>query len=69
MRRKPAEATAHHEGGHAVVAWRLAIPFRYATIVPEEESLGHVLFNRLPRWCDETEASYHADRARLFVER
>ena len=38
------EHTAYHEAGHAVAAVVLHRPFRYATIRPEEDSLGHVMF-------------------------
>jgi len=38
----PIENTAYHEAGHAVVACRLRRPFRYVTIEPESDSLGHV---------------------------
>jgi len=67
--KKSLGATAHHEAGHAVAAWRLEIPFRYATIIPHEDSLGHVLFNRFPKWCDEESERYQPGRARLWVER
>jgi ATP-dependent Zn protease len=34
--------TAYHEAGHGVVAWRESVPFKYISIVPTEDSLGHV---------------------------
>jgi Peptidase family M41 len=63
------EATAHHEAGHAVVAWSLGIPLRHATIIPDEDSIGHVLFHKLPKWCEENSRSYSPDRARIFMEK
>src|ERR1700689_4938661 len=45
-------STAHHEAGHAVVAFYLAKPFRYVTVKPDEKagSLDHVRFPRAPKW-------------------
>ena len=34
--------TAYHEAGHAVACYFLHFPFKYLTIEPEEDSLGHV---------------------------
>jgi hypothetical protein len=47
--KKTAESTANHEAGHAAVAWRLAVPFRYVTVVPEPGSLGHMA-HQCPKW-------------------
>jgi hypothetical protein len=44
---KHLEAAAHHEAGHAVVAWKLGIKFRHVTIKADHDSLGHVLFQRM----------------------
>jgi hypothetical protein len=63
------QAIAHHEAGHAVVAWRLHIPFRYVTVVSDEDSFGHVLFQRLPKWCNWESESYQEQKARLYIER
>lgn len=41
--------TAYHEAGHVVARHYLHLPFRYATIVPGEDSLGHVLGAKLPK--------------------
>ena len=40
---------AYHEAGHAVAGYELHVPFRYVTIVPDEEqgSAGHILYSRL----------------------
>ena len=40
---KSLEATAYHEAGHAVAAWRLGVGFRKQalSIVPDGDSLGH----------------------------
>ena len=42
--RRLLEQVAYHEAGHAVACVRLGRAFRYATIVPKEDSLGHVLY-------------------------
>lgn len=41
--------TAYHEAGHAVVAIALGRSFRKVTIVPDEDSLGHVLHRPFPK--------------------
>jgi len=67
---QPSTATvAYHEAGHAVVAWRLCVPFRHVTIIPEEGNLGHVLRSQIPKWCREESDSYNEDRARMFMEK
>ena len=38
---------AYHEGGHALAAWALKVPFARVSIVDTEDSWGHVLFNPL----------------------
>lgn len=38
-------ATAYHEAGHAVAAWCLGVGQRYATIVENEFSAGHVMLD------------------------
>lgn len=61
-------ATAHHEAGHAVVAWRVGLGFKYVTVKPDANrgSLGHIA-SRFPGWFKpEIEAS---DRIRLHAER
>lgn len=45
--RKKIERTAYHEAGHAVASYLLHIPISYVTIIPDEDSLGHVK-NPLP---------------------
>ena len=42
-------STAYHEAGHAVVAVALGRRFRSVTIVPGEDTLGHVLFRPFPK--------------------
>jgi len=69
-RRPPriSQATAYHEAGHAIAAWRLELSFRYVTVEPcvSDGSLGHIL-HRIPKWLTpETEGSH---RARLHTER
>jgi len=46
------ERTAYHEAAHAVVAWMLWRPFEYVTIIPEQDSLGHMK-NAYPRVFDD----------------
>jgi hypothetical protein len=46
--RRALEAVAYHEAGHAVVALELRRGFRYATIVPETTSLGHLKPTKTP---------------------
>jgi hypothetical protein len=41
---EPLWPTAYHEAGHAVMALRLGRRFRYATVRPEEDRLGHVRY-------------------------
>jgi hypothetical protein len=62
-------ATAHREAGHAVMACRLGVPFRYATIIPGLGSLGHVRFGRISKYCNWESEAYRADRARFWYER
>lgn len=40
--RRRREATAYHEAGHAVAALHEDRPFKYVTIKPSEDSIGHV---------------------------
>ena len=46
MTDKKLRATAHHEAGHAVAAWRVGCPIKAVTIVPDESSEGVVTFSR-----------------------
>ena len=36
------ERTAYHEAGHAVMYFLQHLPFKYVTIEPDEENLGHL---------------------------
>jgi len=59
-------ATAIHEAGHAVAAWRLGRAFRSVTIRADEDSLGHVRHRDVPAWVrPDVEGS---TRTRLFLE-
>ena len=46
MKPKSVEKTAYHEAGHAVAAFHMRRSFRYVTIEPDEESLGHVMYTK-----------------------
>jgi len=46
--RKRRMAAVYHEAGHVVACFLLKRRFKYATIEPDEDSLGHVLETRLP---------------------
>jgi hypothetical protein len=60
-------ATAHHEAGHAVAAYFTGLKFRYVTIAPGKDSLGHLQHGRFPRWFRPDVVS--SDRHRLYGER
>jgi len=64
---KRLRTTAYHEAGHAVAAWWLFLKFRYVTIKPDGDTLGHVKFNRSPKWFSPDIDK--SDRVRLFAER
>jgi hypothetical protein len=36
--------TAFHEAGHAVMAWWLGIPLHRASIIPDKDRRGHILY-------------------------
>jgi hypothetical protein len=58
---------AYHEAGHAVVALSLRRRFRYVTIVPKDNSLGHVLKTAKPESIEpDCDASPRVDR---WIER
>jgi hypothetical protein len=46
MKRKKLEKTAYHEAGHAVAAFYMKRPFRYVTIEPDEDCLGHIMYKK-----------------------
>jgi hypothetical protein len=60
------QATAYHEAGHAVAAYRLGVSLRQVSIEPDESSAGHVKHQRL---LDKTVAYDRSDRNRMRVER
>ncbi len=54
----PDEEIAYHEAGHMVAAWDLGLSVLGATVVPDSDSLGHVLVPfedrvRYADWVDE----------------
>jgi hypothetical protein len=52
--------TAYHEAGHAVVKVLLDMPFDYATIIPTDDSRGHVMATR-PKAILEAQANCNGD--------
>src|SRR5947209_7198354 len=44
--------SAHHEAGHAVLAFLLGIPFFYVTVRPESGNLGRIVLRGVPVWCE-----------------
>jgi hypothetical protein len=67
-RKRAIAATAYHEAGHAVAAWRFCLKFKRVTIKPDADagSLGDVL-HRVPNWFrPDIESS---DRVSLRAER
>lgn len=50
-KKKPSRSTAIHEAGHAVIARHLGIGFRYVTVQPSEDALGHMI--RFPSFTGE----------------
>jgi hypothetical protein len=42
------ERVAYHEAGHAVAALELRRAFRYVSVIPGEDNLGHVLMRPVP---------------------
>jgi hypothetical protein len=40
------EHIAHHEAGHVVAAVAFRKSFRYVTIEPDNDSLGHIMFQK-----------------------
>lgn len=61
-------ATAHHEAGHVVAAWRLGYRPWSVTIVPSEGRSGLAVFNN-PLARMQIGRVGHSDRARLRIER
>ena len=43
------DQTAYHEAGHAVAYFLNRLPFRYVTIVPKGDSLGHIMGEKLSK--------------------
>ena len=63
-------ATAHHEAGHAVIAWTLRLRFKRISIISSSDSFGHVLFvSRNPAWADPLSTKYDLERSRQWFER
>ena len=46
MGRRRLEYVAYHEAGHAVMAYLERRAFRYVSIEPNEESLGHIMYRK-----------------------
>src|ERR1700756_1909637 len=63
-------ATAFHEAGHAFMAWRQGVPVYKATIIPGDDTLGHVRHGKVlfkGDWKDL--AIGDSDRTRMRAER
>lgn len=43
---------AIHEAGHAIVSYIRQLRFEHVTIEPQDDSLGHVLHQELPKYVD-----------------
>lgn len=60
--KKGDKATAYHEAGHAVAAWRHRLKFRHVTIKPDARTLGCVVYDRQPKWfkpdCDSSDRTF-----------
>lgn len=37
------QSVAHHEAGHAVVNWKEGVPVTSVSIIPKEDSVGHII--------------------------
>lgn len=59
-------ATAHHEAGHAVAAWRFGMRFKHVTLKAGDGTLGQMLRGRSPKWFKPDMDS--SDRTRLRAE-
>lgn len=66
---KALQAIAYHEAGHAVVRWhyRLRMP-KYVTIIPDEDSLGHIFGHKFPGKFDFGETEW-SGQTQLLLER
>jgi ATP-dependent Zn protease len=62
-----AAATAYHEAGHAVAALCLHLPIKHVTIVPENDTHGHIQIRPPFRRSDNPEFD-RSDRLRLKLE-
>ena len=54
---KRIERTAYHEAGHAVASYHLHVAFSFITIIPEEDSLGHIKHPKLNNFDPECDNS------------
>jgi ATP-dependent Zn protease len=66
---KRLQATAHHEAGHAVAAWRKDFRFRSVTIKPDlsKGTLGYLLHRKHPKWFQPD--IDHTDRIVMRIQR
>src|SRR5690348_14957655 len=69
--RRRLQRTAYHEAGHAVAAVLLRRPFRYATIMPDDDdSLGHVQYLAAPAsldWDDDNDTRLQRHLERVMM--
>jgi hypothetical protein len=63
---KTIERTAYHEAGHAVASYYLHVALSSVTIIPEEDSLGHIKHPKLnnfePEWDNSLKVVDRAER-------
>ena len=63
-------STAYHEAGHAVAAWHLGFKVLDASIIRDDESLGHVAIEpEEPSTCDAIARGDRWDTSRFIAEK
>jgi ATP-dependent Zn protease len=63
-------STAYHEAGHAVVSWCLGVRVLRASIIPDDNSTGHVKNEQEePNTCDAIARGDRWDPSRLIAEK
>lgn len=67
--RIPPSVVAHHEAGHAVASYFLALKIKRVTIIPSGDSRGLLEHWPMPRWFHPELAEYGDVRHRYLIER